>query len=174
MANSEHTLHHNVEVLYIDHHGWLHAWLRRKLGNPFDAADLAHDTYVRVISRGHAPQPQESRQHLAQIANGLVVDLFRRRRIEEAYLETIALLPEAQVPSPETRALVIEALTEIDAILGRLPTKVRHAFLLCRLDGLSYREIAYQLCVSVSSVEKYVVRAIMACNQALLGDGAAP
>ena len=31
------------------HHGWLHNWLRAKLGNSFDAADLAQDTFIRVL-----------------------------------------------------------------------------------------------------------------------------
>ena len=33
-----------VTQIYRDHHGWLSGWLRKKLGNSFDAADLAHDT----------------------------------------------------------------------------------------------------------------------------------
>ncbi|MGV8294512.1 sigma factor, partial [Pseudomonas aeruginosa] len=39
-----------IEVLYGDHHGWLRGWLRKRLGNAFDAADLAHDTYVRILA----------------------------------------------------------------------------------------------------------------------------
>ena len=42
-----------IETLYGDHHGWLRGWLRKKLGNAFDAADLAHDTYVRILSLIH-------------------------------------------------------------------------------------------------------------------------
>lgn len=156
-------LHQQIEVLYSDHHGWLHGWLRRKLGNAFDAADLAHDTFLRLLTRGSAPQPGQSRQHLARIANGLMIDLFRRRDIEAAYLEALALLPESQVPTPETRALIIEALAEIDAILARLPARAREAFLLCKVEGLAYAEIARQLGVTVSSVEKYIARALLAC-----------
>ena len=36
-------------TLYSTHHGWLHNWLRAKLGNSFDAADLAQDTFIRVL-----------------------------------------------------------------------------------------------------------------------------
>ncbi|APA68294.1 sigma-70 family RNA polymerase sigma factor [Janthinobacterium sp. 1_2014MBL_MicDiv] len=163
MLRPELELHRQIEVLYSDHHGWLQGWLRRKLGNAFDAADLAHDTYLRILARGRAPAPVESRQHLAQIANGLVVDLFRRRHIEAAYADAIAAQPEAAAPTPETRALIVEALMEIDAILASLPQKVRDAFLLCKLEGLAYADIAARLDVSVSSVEKYIARALLAC-----------
>lgn len=156
-----------IEVLYSDHHGWLHGWLRKKLGNAFDAADLAHDTYLRIMVSGNTPLPEQSRRHLTQIAKGLVIDLYRRRQIEAAYLDAISMLPTPEVPSEEARALVIEALIELDTILHSLPAKVRMALLLCKLDGLSYRDIAGRLCVSVSSVEKYIAIGLLACYQAL-------
>lgn len=161
-----------VGALYSDHHGWLRSWLRKKLGNACDAADLAHDTYLRVLSTGRAPQAEDSRRYLARIANCLVIDLFRRRHIEAAYLEVLATLPEPVVPSPETRALVLEALIEIDALLARLPAKARTAFLLCKLEGLGYRAIAERMHVSVSSVEKYVAQALRECYAAYYGSGA--
>mgnify|MGYP002040865945 CR=1 FL=1 len=157
-----------IESLYAEHHGWLRSWLRRKLGNAFDAADLAHDTYLRILNSGRAPEPHQSRQHLAQIAKCLVIDLYRRRQIEAAYLETIAHLPPAHAPSEETRALTLQALIEIDLILNGMPAKVREALLLCKLDGLSYAEIAARLGVSVSSVKKYIATALLACYQAQL------
>nr|WP_225616917.1 sigma-70 family RNA polymerase sigma factor [Variovorax sp. 38R] len=156
-----------VEVLYSDHHGWLRGWLRKRLGNAFDAADIAHDTYLRILSSGRVPPPDESRRHLTQIANGLVIDLYRRRQIEAAYMEAIALGPEALAPSEEERALALEALLELDTILQGLPAKARTALLLCRLDGLSYREIAQELGVSVSSVEKYIAAGLQACYQVM-------
>jgi len=39
-------------ALYTDHQGWLQAWLRKKLGNAHQAADLAHDTFVCLQAQG--------------------------------------------------------------------------------------------------------------------------
>lgn len=171
MSASEFALQQQIEILYADHHGWLRGWLRRKLGNAFDAADLAHDTYLRIMRSGQTPPADESRRYLTRIAGGLVIDLYRRRQIETAYLEALALLPEALVPSEEVRALAVEALIEIDSILHSLPAKVRAAFLMCKLDEMSYRDIADRLQVSVSSVEKYIATGLQACYQALYGPG---
>lgn len=44
----------DIALLYSDHHGWLVGWLRRRLGNPCDAADLDQDTFVRVLGRPQA------------------------------------------------------------------------------------------------------------------------
>lgn len=153
--------------LYNDHHGWLYRWLRGRLRDAEDAADLAHDTYVRLIVSQRRPQPEQSRRYLVQIAKGLVIDLHRRRTVETAYLEALAAVPGGQAPSPETQALVIEALLEIDAILDRLPMKARQAFLLSQLEGLAYADIARRLNVTVSSVQKYMSNALRACYQAL-------
>ena len=35
-----------IQGWYVDHHRWLQGWLRRRMGNAFDAADIAHDTYA--------------------------------------------------------------------------------------------------------------------------------
>jgi len=160
----------STETLYRDHNSWLRNWLRRKLGCSHLAADLAQDTYVRLMSAGTTPGVADSRRYLARIANGLVIDLYRRRHVEAAYLESVRHLPEAEVPGSETRLLIIETLLEIDAMLDGLPAKVRQAFLLRQLDACSYREIAAQMAVSVSSVEKYVAQGLAACYTALHGE----
>lgn len=152
-----------LELIYRDHHGWLHDWLRRRLNCSDTAADLAHDTYLRLLVKGSVPPADESRRYLTRIAKGLVIDRYRRRQIEAAYLETLRHLPEPQVPGAETRQTIIESLVEIDTMLNRLPSKVRKALLLRQLDGMSYKSIATELGVSVSSVEKYVARGLTAC-----------
>ena len=65
--------------------------------------------------------------------------------------------------SPETRALIIETLVEIDRLLDGLGSRTREIFLLAQLDGLSYVEIARRLSVSVNTVKKHAVRALTHC-----------
>ena len=154
-----------ITELYSSHHGWLYGWLRKKLGCTHQAADLAHDTYVRVISSGRIPQPEQSRAFLTQVAKHLVMDMYRRYRIEQAYQEAIAALPLPLAPSVEERTLILETLCEIDAMLDSMPAKVRTAFLMSQLDDMSYAEIAQNLGVTVSSVQKYMSKALLACYQ---------
>ncbi|HEC75095.1 MAG TPA: sigma-70 family RNA polymerase sigma factor [Methylophaga aminisulfidivorans] len=153
---------HSIEHLYRDHHSWLHRWLRSRLGCDHSAADVAHDTYIKVLT-GSIPQDDQPRRYLTRIAKSLVIDLFRRRQIEQVYIETIQQLPEHYAPSTETQHIVIETLLEIDHMLQSLPDNVRQAFLMRKLDGHSYQVIADTLEVSLSSVEKYVAKALTAC-----------
>jgi RNA polymerase sigma-70 factor (ECF subfamily) len=138
--------------------------LRRKLGNSFDAADLAHDTFVRLMAgRRRTDAGAEPRALLTHIAKGLVVDHWRRRALEEAYLAALAQLPEQQAPSPEARALILETLRAIDTALRTLSAKTREIFLMSQFDGMGYDAIAQSLGVSLSTVKRHVQAALAAC-----------
>ena len=153
-----------VHRLYVDHQGWLNGWLRRQLGCSQRAADLAQDTFVRVLSKDQGLDAiREPRAYLHTIARGLLINHWRRRQIEQAYLEAIALQPEAVAPSPESQVMVVETLMQVDAMLARLPENVRRAFLLSQLQGLTYAAIGLELGVSERMVKKYMAQAMLHC-----------
>jgi len=160
----------SLQQLYREHSSWLNGWLRRRLGCAENAADLAQDTFLRVLSKERElPALREPRAYLSTIAHSLLVNHWRRQAIERAYLEALALQPEQHAPSPEAAELIIETLLAIDAMLLRLPSKVREAFLLSQLDGLTYAAIALRLQVSERMVKKYMAQAMLQCL--LLAEG---
>ncbi|EJM87710.1 MULTISPECIES: sigma-70 family RNA polymerase sigma factor [unclassified Pseudomonas] len=156
--------------LYSDHHSWLHGWLRKKLGCSQRAADLAHDAFIRVLTLAEPHTIKEPRAFLATMAGRLLIDGARRRRIEQAYLEALAIQAhDAGMPDPEAIHVALEALEKIAVMLAGLPDKNREAFLLSRLDGLTYSEIAIELKVSASTVKNYVAGALVHCYNTLYG-----
>ena len=164
MSSTDHPSNQQIHTLYSEHHGWLQGWLHRKLGNRCDAADLAHDTFLRLLTRQVVkPLGNEPRALLTHIAKGLVIDRWRRQDIERAYLETIAQLPVAEVPSPETRLLILETLMRIEALLRELPTVTRETFMLSQIEGLTYAQIATRLSVSLITVKRHMRAAFIAC-----------
>ncbi|MFT7774210.1 MAG: sigma-70 family RNA polymerase sigma factor [Roseateles sp.] len=153
-----------LQAIYRDHHAWLCGWLRRKLLNPADAADLAHDTFLRLLGKPLQTQTlREPRAWLTTAAHGLMVDHVRRQALERAYLDTLALMPPALHPSPEERLMLLQTLERIDTLLDGLAPRARAAFLLSRLEGLAYADIARQMGMSLSSVEKYMASALRHC-----------
>lgn len=155
--------HDSVQSLYQHHHSWLNTWLRSRLGNAADAADLAQDTFVRLLQRREQLELNAPRAFLRTIARGLVIDHWRREELERAYLEALAHLPPAEAPSPETRELLLELLERIARLLDGLKPKVRQAFLLAQCEGLGHKQIAEQMGISVRSVERYVADALFHC-----------
>ncbi|MBB3181864.1 sigma-70 family RNA polymerase sigma factor [Variovorax sp. Sphag1AA] len=152
--------HHSVEFLYRDHHGWLQGWLRGKLGSAFDAADLAHDTFVRILVDRNAQLIREPRSYLATIAGRVVVDHYRRQALERAYLEALAHWPQPLALSCEERAILLEALYEIDAMLDGLGSRLKQVFILSQLEGLTYAQIAERLNMGLRTVNKYMAQAV--------------
>ena len=157
-----------TEALYLSHHPWLVRWLQRRLGCVDTAADLAQDTFVRLLRRPRSVRyskgsDNRARAYLGTIANGLCIDHWRRRDVERALLEALAARPQAEEPAPEHRLLVIEALLAFDAMLRQLPDRVADAFILSQVEGLTYREIGGRLGVSERMVKKYMARAVLHC-----------
>ncbi|MEL7550729.1 sigma-70 family RNA polymerase sigma factor [Pseudomonas protegens] len=154
-----------IEHLYGQHHGWLKGWLRSRTGNCADAADLAQDTFVRMLSLRQLPELREPRHYLATIARGLLIDKARRKVLEQAYLDALAARPEPVHISPETHHLIIESLLAIDALLDGLGTRTRQIFLMVQLEGLSYVQVGHQLGVSVTTVKNHLGKALLQCIQ---------
>ena len=152
-----------IDTLYREHHGWLKGWLRRELGCSERAADLAHDTYLRLLSSERVSMLENGRNYLAQIARNLLTDLWRRQRIEQAYLDALAAQPDAFDLSEEARLDIIETLTAIDRVLDVLGARPREIFLLVQLDGLSFVDVANQLGISVNTARKHFIRALTQC-----------
>jgi RNA polymerase sigma factor (sigma-70 family) len=154
----------DLSALYKDHHGWLSAWLRWRMGNAADAADLAQETFLKLILKpapGDLRGPGETRAYLRTIAQGMCIDLWRRRQVEQAWLETLATQPEAVYPSAEHQAIVIETLMEIGALISKLGQKVQQAFIMAQIHGMPTPDIARELGVSPRMVQKYLAQAML-------------
>ena len=104
-----------------------------------------------------------ARLYSSMIAKGLLIDLIRRRSLEQAYLDALATLPEALQPSLEEQAILLQALVEIDRLLQGLGPKVKQVFMLSQFDGLTYPQIAERLNISVRSVNNHMAKAMEHC-----------
>lgn len=154
----------DLEDLYRSHHGWIRQWLQRKLGNQHDAAELAQDVFLQLLSKPRAFNDHEhARAYLGRMSRNAYVDFWRRRRIEQAYLEVLATQPEQTVPSLEHQAVILETLNQLQAMLDRMPRRVAAAFCMAQLQGMKQREIAEQLGVSERSVNSYLAQAMFQC-----------
>ncbi|AVD92768.1 MULTISPECIES: sigma-70 family RNA polymerase sigma factor [Pseudomonas] len=154
----------DVERLYTQHRSWLKRWLMKRLGEAADADDLAQDTFVRIMrARRPLNDVQRPLAYLATIANSLLINRWRRLAVERAYTEALAAQPEQYEISAEERHLLIETLTQLDELLHGLSPRVREIFLLSQLDGLTYKQIAAQLALSVDQVQRAMLKAFDRC-----------
>lgn len=170
MTTAKYPTQPDLATLYGDHHGWLLGWLRKRLGCAHHAADVAQDTFLRLVTIGEKLPPlAEPRAFLTTTARRLLIDRGRRQAIEQAYLAELEALAEQLpcFPSPDEILIAVQSLERIAAALEQLPSKPRDAFVLHFLDGEPHAVIAERLGVSTRMVHKYLVQALVLCDAAV-------
>ncbi|WP_166359040.1 sigma-70 family RNA polymerase sigma factor [Pseudomonas akapageensis] len=147
-----------VGGLFRSHYGWLCARLHRHLDSIASAEDIAADAFVQLLGTPPAAPIREPRALLTTIAQRSMYQRWRRRDLERAYLGALQQDEQHQAPSPEDRAEMLEALQHVDHLLDALPAKVKATFLLSRVNGLTYPQIAAELGISQRSVCDYMAK----------------
>lgn len=133
------------------------------------AADLVQDTYVRLLRLGGQQAVEQPRALLHRIAANLAIDHLRKEKhpVHAADGLDAAMAVPSQVPSPERALLGKQRFRIVLQAIERLPSRTREAFLLCRVYGYSYQEIATRMNISESAVEKLLMRALDRSCEAL-------
>lgn len=154
-----------MQALYIEHHGWIESWLRRQIGCAYQAQDLSHDTFEQVLRATPALEPahlREPRAYLVTVARRVLINHWRRRDLERAYIDALQAFGEDLVPSAEERVAVLQALACVDAVLQALPDRARRVFVFSQLDGMTYPQIAEEMGLSAVSVRRAMKQAMVA------------
>lgn len=168
MPTVDSVLRQQFHALYSDHHHWLLGWLKRRLGCPDQAADLAQTTFLRVISARDALfGVEQPRAWLATTARRLLIDEARRKRVEELYLAELGLYASQceGYPSPEETLAAVQALDQLSQVLDAVSTKARTAFIRHYLDGETHGVVADELAVSTRMVRKYLAQVLVQARQ---------
>lgn len=142
--------------------------LARLVGDMAVAEDLVQETYFRVATALGERPVEHVQPFIYQTARNLAFDHLRatRRRGEvvtgEADGAVLAAVP-ANAPMPDAEVGDRELLRRLAATLDRLPARQRRVFVMARLEGRGYAEIAAALNVSTSTVQKDLKAAMAAC-----------
>lgn len=175
MTNDNNTL---LERLFANHATGLVRFLSRKVRSREDAEDIAQNAFIRIQRLAESGELENPKAYLYQTAANLAIDQLRREKLHHGYLQSeitkqMASGDEALVNycTPERLLGAKTQLNAIESALSQLPLKCRQAFLLHRTKGYSYSDIAREMGVSVSSVEKYILQALKHCRKALEDSG---
>ena len=161
--------HLSVEQAFRRHHASLVHFLRGRLRNEEDAADVAQETYARLLqSYRDVIDVATARTLMFRIAINAANDLARRRKTHHAsehgpINEEMPLA--AQAPSQEREVAGQQELNALYIAIESLPPKCQQVFLLNRIDCMTYPEIARHCGISVKMVEKHVVKALAALRE---------
>ena len=148
---------------------WLWAFFQRRAPNRSDIDDLVQDVFVRLAARDSPEPVQNLGAYVVRTAVSVLADRSRRSRARRADLHVVFDPDEHGVEdfNPER---VLSGRQELDlavAALLSLPERTRNVFILRRLEGMRHGEIAARLGISVSAVEKHMVKAVQHLRSAL-------
>jgi len=125
-----------------------------------DVADVVQESIARLLRYRDQEPPEAWAALLYRIAINVTRDRARRDRHapigdSETHIETAAA-----DDSPEQHAIDQQALARVRAAILRLPPRCRAVYLMNRVDGMSYPEIARRCGISVKAVEKHISHAL--------------
>lgn len=146
-------------VLVRNHQRPLSAYARRMLGDVHLADDIVQETFLRLWTKAASYDTGSARltTWLHNIAHNLCIDSYRRGS-RMTYSDDENLSP-AVTEGPEQGEADRQQGAQVKAALEVLPERQRSALLLCHYQGLSNRDAAQILDVSVDALESLLARA---------------
>ena len=150
-----------LETLAREYRPALRRYFGKRANQRADVEDLVQDVLVRLAVRGDCDSIKQPEAYLMRTATNVWRDFLRKKkthaeRAHEEYIEGSVL--EENGPAQELEGR--ESIHAVLAALGELPTRTRQVFVLCRVEGIRQKSVAKRLGVSVSAVEKHMIRAI--------------
>lgn len=155
-----------VTLAFVEHQSFLKRFLTRFLSSSHDIEDVVQDSYLKALCAEKKQEITSPKAFLFRIArNEALKELRKKSRRITDYID------ELDMPEPSTLEAPVEDSSIAKQRLGlfcqsalEMTPRCRKAFLMCKVYGYSYKEIASHLGISVSGVEKHIARGLEICN----------
>lgn len=165
-----------LDRLYNDHHITLRKFLRARLAVGQELDDIVQEVFAKLARMDDLvatlpPGEPRNGAYLCRMANNLVLNLERHKKVRRRYQEGEKVRleqTEAAVVGPETQAQSDEELKRVGNALLSMEPLHRQAFYLNRFKQKSYAEVAASMGVSVKKVEYYMKQALIALRRAMV------
>ena len=155
-----------VDLLYRDQARRLGRRLRAQVGSTEEASDLVQDAFARLLGSRSLDRLRQPEAFLNRIVRNLLIDRSRRAATRPPH----SALDDVEVPvrADQCDAIELEQMRRrYRELVDALPARMREVFLLHRMEGLGYKEIAARLDISVRTVEWHVAEAIVRIGKGL-------
>lgn len=137
-----------------------------------DAQDATQEILLRMGQQAVLPAEDEQSAYLQIAARNFVTDEWRCNgrgtRQQDVSLDAmeerdlVQMVDESASPLDEVAGR--QLLARLSDAVDELPARQKRAFLLNRIDGLSYDEVARQMAISPRMVAKHIARALAYCE----------
>ncbi len=157
-----------ITRLFREHNEALIRFLALRLRSQQEAREVAQEAYVRVLNLEQPGAVSFLRAFLFKTAANIAVDRIRHERTVQRMAKAGKFWEQfGAAPSAEHAAADAQELSLAQSLIDELPPKCRRAFLLHKVYGLEFAEIAKQMGLKERMVRNYVVRAVLYCRAGL-------
>lgn len=157
----------DIGALYELHRKELIRHLLRIVKCPEIAQDLVQESYMILVRTADQAVIDHPRGFLYRTAGNLALDHLRHHKVIEKHAETERMAGEVHHPSVEHEASKAQWQAMLHQVIDELPPRCRDVFILHKIHGLSYKEVAQMLDISESAVEKHIMKGLLHCRKRL-------
>jgi len=158
----------DIEALYRSHQHQLVGRLTKIVNCKEIANELVQESYL-ILSQTAKSQPiQYPSGFLFRIATNLAFNHLKHRKVVETYAQHQINTVSEETPSAEHVFSQHQSLEIFCLIIEELPPRCRDAFILYKVHGMNHKEIASELGISLSGVEKHIMKGLSHCRLKLL------
>ena len=154
----------------LPHEAALRAWLRNRFPTLFDVDDLVQESYARMLRARQRETIENPLSYLFSTARNAALDLFRRRTVPVETSAKIESVVEERPSAAET-ASASQDFELLQSAINALPPRCAEIMRLQKIHGLSNREIAARLQISIHTVNAQLVTGLMRCREYLKARG---
>lgn len=135
--------------------------LSRRFGRDLDPQDVMQDTYLRLEAIPAESDIRNPRSYLFRMANNVATDRLRGQRSAVGYAPSEELAAAVDdSASPEQITDYRQRLLRLQEAIAELPPRQKQVLLMHKFDGLTHTQIAAELGITKSAVEKLVMKAL--------------
>lgn len=145
--------------LYKSHAESLRNHLYFKFGDLSQAEDIVQEAFIKLWAKCNSIILEKAGGFLYTVAKNLFIDKIRSKKVALQFEKSSVNLQDNEDPYFHLRTK--EFKQRLESVISSLPEKQREAFLLNRIEKLTYKEIAQKLEISQTAVEKRIAKALI-------------
>ncbi len=160
------TTEHTAGIAFRKYYLELCRYVQQKYSRAGEADDIVQDAFQNILNAGNIDALTNPRAYLYKTAKNIALNRLRQKDCQNAIFVDIE--DHELVGAPMDRQIMAEIdIRRIKRVLERLQEKDRTTFLMNRMEGKSYKDISEELGITVSSVEKRMMKVLTAIRRAM-------
>lgn len=149
-----------LSKLYEIHVQQLYYFVLKTAKSPELTEDVLQDVFIKLWENRSLIDPTKSlKPYLYTIARRHLLNLLKRASHEIHIVEEIRKYTPFSENVTDLQTEFSESQTILDDALNQLSPRLREVFVLCKLEGYSYKQVASQLGITEGTVNSQVVKA---------------